>query len=120
MQIETNINGDRIEYECNFADALDKSEKELYWSTTQKAEDAIARICDIQERRVSEDGDIRHRLLPHHFDELAFAIDDLNEAMMLLDLIERAADWSKHQEEWDEGFAAGLEAAQEVTDSNHE
>lgn len=99
MKLQNNINGNRLAYEYPYADALNEDEKELYWSATQKAEDAISRIWEIQERRIDENGDINYELLMDDFRELREAIDQLGKSITYLNLIEKSADWSKQMAE---------------------
>ena len=99
MQIETNVHRERIDYDYPYADTLTEGEEELYWSATKDAEDALARIANVQERRKGENGEIRSVLLSDEFRELDDAIKQLDEATTLLHLIERAAEWTEKREE---------------------
>jgi hypothetical protein len=94
MQIHTNWTGDRIVYEYPYTDSLTSEEKEVYWSATKKAEDAIARISRVQETRTNDNGDISSVLLSDELLELKAATSRLSEAIAVLSLVERAAEWT--------------------------
>lgn len=99
MQIDTNAHRERIDYDYPYGDTLTEGEEELYWSATRDAEDALARIAEIQECRKGENGEIRFILLSDEFQELDNAIKQLDEATTILHLIERAAEWTEQREE---------------------
>ena len=93
MQIATNVHRERIAYDYPYGETLTENEEALYWSATKDAEDALARIARIQKRRKGENGDIQSVLLSDEFRVLNDAIENLQEAMTVLHLIEKAADW---------------------------
>lgn len=95
MEIDTNVHRERIEYNCPYSEILTESEKSLYWSATKDAEDALACIAKVQERRKGDDGEIKFVLLSDEFRQLNKAIEQLDEATTLLHLIERAAAWTE-------------------------
>lgn len=99
MNVQNNINGNRIAYEYPYADTLTKDEQELYWSATEKAENSMSRIWQIQERRIDENGEISHELVMDDFRELREAVDQLGESITYLNLIEKSADWSDQMAE---------------------
>ncbi len=94
MQSHTNWTGDRIVYEYPYADSLTSDEEAVYWSATKKAEDAIARISRVQETRTNDNGDIISVLLSDELLELEAATSCLSEAITVLSLVERAAEWT--------------------------
>jgi hypothetical protein len=98
MQIDTNVHRERIDYDYPYADTLTEGEEELYWSATKDAEDALARIAKVQERRKGENGEIRSVLLSDEFRELDDAIKQLDEATTILHLIGRATEWTEKRE----------------------
>jgi hypothetical protein len=99
MQIETNVHRERIAYDYPYGETLTKSEKSLYWSATKDAEDALARIAKVQERRKGDNGEIKSVLLSDEFRQLNEAIDQLDEATTLLHLIEKASAWTERKKE---------------------
>ncbi|MDL0126311.1 hypothetical protein [Halobacterium salinarum] len=99
MQIDTNVHRERIAYDYPYDDTLTESEEELYWSATKDAEDALARIAKVQERRKGKEGEIQSVLLSDEFQTLNAAIEKLDEATTVLHLVERSAEWTERQEE---------------------
>ena len=122
MPIETNLTGDPIIYEYPYADLLDENEKELYWSATQEAEDALAKICCIQRRRSTKNGDISRVLLPDHFHELKDAIAQLSDAITLLYLIDKSVAWTEEMADKRESLPIGdlLESMEDADDSEED
>lgn len=99
MEIDTNVHRERIAYDYPYGETLTESEESLYWSATKDAEDALARIEKVQERRKEDNGEIRSILLSDEFRQLNNAIEQLDEATTLLHLIEKAAAWTEGKEE---------------------
>ena len=108
MQVKTNIHRERLAYDYPYADALTDEEEALYWSATREAEDAIARIAKIQERRKDSDGEIRSVLLSDEFHQLNKAIDQLDQSTTVLHLIEKAAEWTDQRDQNRESITATL------------
>ena len=94
MQIHTNWTGDRRVYEYPYGDSLTSDEEAVYWSATKKAEDAIARISRVQETRTNDNGDFISVLLSDELQELEAATSRLSEAITVLSLVERPAEWT--------------------------
>jgi hypothetical protein len=99
MQIDTNVHRERIAYDHPYGETLTESEESVYWSATKQAEDALARIAKVQERRKGDNGEIRSVLLSDEFRQLNEAIEQLDEATTHLHLIEKAAAWTDGKEE---------------------
>ena len=99
MQIDTNVHRERIAYDYPYGETLTESEESVYWSATKQAEDALARIAKVQERRKGDNGEIRSVLLSDEFRQLNETIEQLDEATTLLHLIEKAAEWTDGKEE---------------------
>lgn len=99
MEIDTNSHRERIAYNYPYGEALTEDEESLYWLATKDAEDALARIAEIQERRKGNGGKIKYCLLGDELQELNEPIEQLGKATTLLQLVNKAARWSDEEEE---------------------
>lgn len=56
MQDQTNICGDRLDYEV--PSKIEESQRDIYQSAAKDAEDALAIIQEVQQSRTNESGDV--------------------------------------------------------------
>lgn len=94
MVTRTNLNGTRIAYEYPHGDALNQHEKELHLLATEKAENALTRICNFQKDRMNENDEIENLLLDDQICEMWETIDQLHTAITILNLTCKKADWA--------------------------
>lgn len=87
MNFDSNINGTRIAYEYRFENELTEAEQELYEVATQEAENALAAIHHLQERRKGGEDAIEEHILYNGIDELRDEIGRLEEALTLIEAI---------------------------------
>lgn len=114
MKIDKNIRGKRIDYENPWRDGIRDEEHELYQAAAKEAENALAAIVNVQERRTSENGSLPYALTEDDINKLREEMRILEDALDVLDLVVKLHQWPI-REEVIRGVIAGTRVEHEVS-----
>lgn len=97
MTLDRTIAGTEVTYENPWQDELGETEKEAYETAAQEAEDALAAIVMLQERRIDSQGSLREPLMGDEFRKLRDEMNRLEEAIDTLEFIGEFAGWGRRE-----------------------